>query len=116
MALALVTGLAGCGQISQSAGKASASSVPLAPGTATLNWTPVTQNNDGTLAVDLAGYQVYFGTSPAAMNSVVVADDPGQTSYVVTNLTSGTWYFAVAAYTSEGTIGIMSNIASKTID
>ena len=50
------------------------------------------------------------------MNSVIVAADSAQTSYVVTNLSSGTWYFAVAAYTNDGTIGLLSNIASKTID
>ena len=116
MAGVLGTGLAACGQISQTPGTVSASGIPLAPGTATLNWTPVTQNIDGTLAIELAGYQVYYGTSPAAMHSVVVAADPAQTSYVVTNLTSGTWYFAVAAYTTNGTMGLMSNIASKTID
>ena len=116
MAVALATTLAACGQISQSPGTATANGIPLAPGTATLNWTPVTQNTDGTLATELAGYQVYYGPAPGALNSVIVAADPGQTSYVVTNLASGTWYFAVAAYTNDGTTGLLSNVASKTID
>jgi hypothetical protein len=115
-AVALGTGIAACGQITQTPGTVTASGVPVAPGTASLNWTPVTQNSDGTLATELAGYQVYYGTSPDAMNSVIVAADPDQTSYVVTNLSSGTWYFSVAAYTNDGTIGLLSNIASKTID
>ena len=114
--VALGTGLVGCGQVSQMPGTVSPTGIPLAPGTATLNWTPVTQNIDGTLATEQAGYQVYYGTSPETMNYVVVAGGAGQTSYVVTNLTSGTWYFAVAASTNDGTTGLMSNIASKTID
>ena len=115
-AVALGAAIAACGQVSQTPGRVTASGVPLAPGTANLNWTPVTQNADGTVATELAGYQVYYGTSPGAMNSLIVAADPNQTSYVVTNLGSGTWYFAVAAYTTDGTIGLLSNIASKTID
>jgi hypothetical protein len=114
--VALAMSIVGCGQISQTPGTVSANGIPLAPGTASLNWTPVTQNANGTVATDLAGYQVYYGTSPGAMNSVIVAADPTQTSYVVTNLSSGTWYFAVAAYTNDGTIGLLSNIASKTIE
>jgi Fibronectin type III domain len=115
-AMALGTGIAACGQITQTPGTVTADGIPLAPGTATLDWTPVTQNTDGTLATELAGYQVYYGSSPDAMNSVVIGTDPSQTRYVVTNLTSGTWYFAVAAYTSAGTTGLLSNIGSKTID
>ena len=37
------------------------------------------------------------------------------TAYVVTNLSSGTWYFGVTAYTSGGTEGDMSNVGIKTI-
>lgn len=113
---ALAICVAGCGQITQTPGTATADSIPLAPGTATLNWTPVTQNTNGTVATELAGYQIRYGLAPDALNSVVQAPDPTQTSYVVTNLTSGTWYFAVAAYTNDGTTGLLSNTASKTID
>ena len=116
MVATLGASIAACGQVSQIPGTATANAVPLAPGTASLNWTPVTQNTDGTLATELAGYRVYFGSSPDAMNSVITAADPAQTSYVVNNLTSGTWYFAVAAYTTAGTTGLRSNIGSKTID
>jgi hypothetical protein len=115
-ALALTMGAGGCGQVTQVPGRETATSVPAAPGTANLTWTPVTQNIDGTVATGLAGYQVFYGTSPVEMTSVIIAANPGQTSYVVTNLGSGTWYFAVAAYTGDGTIGLMSNVASKTID
>ncbi len=30
-------------------------------GSATLNWQPQTQNEDGTALVDLAGYHIYWG-------------------------------------------------------
>jgi len=39
----------------------------------------------------------------------------GAVSYVLSNLASGTWYFAVSAYTSSGTSSALSTVASKTI-
>jgi hypothetical protein len=84
-------------------------------GSATLTWTPVTQNSDDTPLSDLAGYKVYYGTSAGALNSVVVLPDPSATSYLVTGLSSGTWYFAVAAYTSSGTQGASSNVVAKMV-
>lgn len=84
-------------------------------GTATLSWTPVVGNTNGTALTDLAGYRIYFGSSPGTLNTVVVLSNPGLTTYQVTNLSSGTWYFAVAAFASTGTEGVLSNIASKTV-
>ncbi len=97
-------------------GRSTATSVPPAYGTASLSWTPVTQNTNGTLATDLAGYEIHYGTSPTALDNTLIEADPAQTSYAVTNLPPGTWYFAVAAYATDGTTGVLSNIASKTIN
>jgi hypothetical protein len=114
--------LAACGEVGISGRSSTPSAVPgsgtlsVSPGTATLNWTPVTQNTDGSVLTDLAGYKVYYGTFPNAMNTLVVLPDPTQTTYVVTNLSSGAWYFAVAAYTSSGIQGVLSNVASKTVN
>jgi hypothetical protein len=115
-AAALTAGLAACGQVSPADTRSAANSIPPAYGTASLNWTPVTQNTNGTLATDLAGYQIHYGTSPVALDDTIVAADPTVTSYVVTNLAPGTWYFAVGAYASDGTPGLLSNVASKTIN
>ena len=84
-------------------------------GTATLDWTSVTQNTNGTALTNLAGYQVHYGTSAGNLNQVVQIANPSITAYVLTNLSSGTWYFAVTAYTTTGTMGNMSNVGSKTI-
>ena len=99
-----------------SSGSGSGEGAPSASGTATLIWTPVTQNTDGTLLTDLAGYRVLYGPSVSAMDTVVVLPDANMVTYVVTNLPSGTWYFTVGAYTSAGTQGAMSNVGTKTID
>lgn len=119
---AIVLGVAACGSAGVSNGTATASSsgngegVAGGNGTATLTWTPVTQNTDGTLLLDLAGYKVFYGPSATVMNIVTELPDPSLTSYEVANLSSGTWYFTVAAYTTSGTQGAISNVGTKTIN
>jgi hypothetical protein len=44
----------------------------------------------------------------------VTVSGASTTSYTLTGLTTGTWYFAVAADASDGTQSAMSNIGSKT--
>jgi hypothetical protein len=82
---------------------------------AMLNWTPVRTDTSGKPLVGLAGYKIFYGTSASAMNTVVVLSDARATSHLVTNLAPGTWYFAVAAYTSSGTEGRRSNVVQKAI-
>jgi len=108
--------------ISASDGSGSASLPPftisvnqVTNGTAALTWTPVTSNTNGSVLTDLAGYQVHYGTSANAMNTVVALANPRLTTYLVTNLSSGTWYFGVTAYASNGTESTLSNIGEKTI-
>lgn len=83
-------------------------------GTATLQWTPPTENTDGTSLTNLAGYKVYYGTSASSLTHVVQLANPGLTSYTVGNLSSGTWYFALSAYTSSGTESSLSSVISGT--
>ncbi len=85
-------------------------------GTATLDWTPVTQDTNGAVLTDLAGYKLHYGTSPTAMNTIVVLSNPSLTTYLVTNLSPGTWYFGVTAYASDGSESALSNAGSKTVN
>ena len=103
--------------ISVSDGKASAT-LPaftvavnqIATGNITVDWTPPTQNSDGTLLTNLAGYRVHYGTSPERMTQSINVTNPGVTSYVVDNLGPGTWYFAVTSYTVGGTESVLSGV------
>jgi hypothetical protein len=88
---------------------------PAATGTATLSWQPPTQNVDGSALTDLAGFRIAYGKSSGSLDQLVELPNPGLTTYVVTNLGSGTWYFAVRAYNTKGVESDLSNIASKTI-
>jgi hypothetical protein len=90
-------------------------SAAAATGTATLSWTAPTQNTDGSALTDLAGFRVYHGTSPGALNDVVQLPDAGTTTYTFNQLASGTHYFAVSAYTNSGVESALSGVGSKTI-
>ena len=84
-------------------------------GTATLTWVPPTKNTDGTPITTLTGYHIYYGTTEGALNQSIVVNGASTTSYEVTGLSSGTWYFAVAAMAADGTESPRSNVGSKTI-
>lgn len=91
------------------------SATPEPVGEATVNWTPPTSNTDGSALTNLAGYRVSYGTSPTALVSTVQVANPGLSSYTVSNLEPGTYYFAVRAYTSGGTESANSNVVSKVV-
>jgi Putative Ig domain len=87
----------------------------ISTGTATVSWAVPTTNSDGTPLTNLAGYRIYYGTSAGALNQVITVSGTSLMTYVVSNLGSGTWYFAVTDYTSAGVESSYSNIVSKAI-
>ena len=130
--LALATlALAGCGGGSASApqssvaspssnsSSSSSSSGPTttvkATGTAQVSWTPPTTTTDGSTLLNLAGYYIYYGTNPSALTQKIQVSTIGVTTYDVTGLGSGTWYFVVTSYTTDGTQSAPSNVVSQTI-
>lgn len=86
-------------------------------GTATVKWVAPTENSNGTALTNLAGYTVYYGTSASTLSQEqsIQVSNPAALSYTVTGLTSGTWYFAVASYTTTGQASALSAVSSKTI-
>ena len=84
-------------------------------GSATVSWTPPTQNSDGTPLTNLAGYRIMYGPSVDELDQSIGVENPSVSTYVVDNLTSGTWYFAVVAINSAGLSSELSNVGSKTI-
>ena len=93
----------------------SAGGTTTATASATLSWVPPTTYTDGAPLVDLAGYRIKYGRDPAALTPQVTLAAPGTTRHIVTALGSGTWYFAVVAYTSGGIESAVSAVVSKTI-
>jgi hypothetical protein len=81
----------------------------------TLSWIPPTENADGTALKDLAGYHIYYSTSATTLSNTIDLTDALANSYLISGLSSGTWYFAVAAYDSAGVESAPSSTAIATI-
>jgi hypothetical protein len=108
--------------ITVSDGKASASLpafainvVQASIGSASVSWTPPTQNTDGTSLTNLAGYRIQYGPSASMLTQSVQIANPGLTTYVIDNLAPGTYYFAVRAYATSGAESANSNVVSKVV-
>lgn len=84
-------------------------------GSATLSWTPPTSNSDGSALTNLSGYLVRYGRSASNLDQSVNLDNPSINRYVVENLSTGTWYFAVVAVNASGVTSQLSNTSNKTI-
>jgi hypothetical protein len=86
-------------------------------GTAALSWEIPATRTDGTpLAIsEIDGYRVYMGSSENDLVMIVDLNDGTQTSYTVTDLTTGSYHFAVTTYDTDGNESLYSNIAVKDI-
>jgi hypothetical protein len=72
-------------------------------------------NVDGTPVTALSGYHVFYGNSTSNMTHSIAVSGATNTSAEISGLTSGTWYFAVAADAVDGTESPESQIGSKSI-
>jgi len=78
-----------------------------------LSWNPNTEP-------DLAGYKIYYGTSPTTaytgVEDVALTDTPDTPEYTMSSLADGTtYYFWITAYDLSGNESGFSNEGSKTI-
>ena len=105
---------AGTGAIADSA-TTSGTNTGTDSGTATLSWVAPTENTNGSNVTDLAGYRIYYGTSPDDMTQSIYVAGATVTTYIVNGLSSGTYYFAVAADSTIGVESMLSDTSSKTI-
>jgi hypothetical protein len=95
----------------------SASTLPSASsGAVTLNWTPPTENVDGTPITNLSGYDIRYGTASGDYTQAVSVASPGIATYVVDNLTPGTYYFSISATESDGSQSPLSPEVSATVN
>lgn len=78
-------------------------------GSVTLSWTAPTSRTDGSPLTDLAGYKIYYGRMSGVYDYQIDIKNPGITTYLVENLVSGNWYFALAAYDSASIESDRSN-------
>jgi hypothetical protein len=88
---------------------------PPTTGSVTLDWTPPSENTDGTSLTNLSGYRIRYGTSASSLNQSISVSNPSVSSYVVEDLAAGTWYFSVIAINASGTESVGSNPVSATV-
>jgi len=81
----------------------------------TLSWLAPSQNTNGTALTDLTGYNIYYGTNPAALTQKINVDNVGILTYVIPGLSPGTWYFAVTSINAWGVESSASALISATI-
>ncbi len=81
---------------------------------ATIRWTPPTQNMDGSPITNLAGFKVLYGSSPGQYSQTLSVPAATMTSVVIESLEAGrTWYFTVKSLNTSGVESDFSNEVSK---
>lgn len=85
-------------------------------GDITLNWMPPTENTNGSTLTNLAGYNIHYGTASGDYTQTVTVSNPGIATYVVDDLTPGTYYFSVGAVNSQGVESPLSSEVSARVD
>jgi hypothetical protein len=81
----------------------------------TLSWMPPTTRVDGTSLNNLASYRIGYGTRAGVYPNTIMVNNPGLTSYVIDNLSPGTYHFVIVAIDADGLESNLSNPASKVI-
>jgi hypothetical protein len=87
---------------------------PSEAGTAALSWSAPVLTSSGA-NVELAGYQIYYGNAPTNMTHVITVSSTASTEYTVSQLTAGTWYFAITAFDTRHVESGLSAIVSVSI-
>ena len=103
------------GQMSASLAAFTLTVQQISNGTVTLDWTAPTENTDGTILGNLAGYRVHYGTTADNLTQSVEVANAGLTSYVVSNLSSGIWFFGVSSYSTTGVESSLSGVVSQAV-
>ena len=86
----------------------------------TLSWVAPTtrENGDALLFSEIDGYEIYYfkdGTNEDN-DQVVAITDPNTVDTTISNLTAGTYYFAIATLDSEGLYSDTSDYVELVID
>lgn len=84
-------------------------------GVATLSWQAPTKDANGAPLTDLQAYMVLYGRSPDDLKYWKRIEDKSKTSFVVTGLGTGVWYFSVVAVNSKGLASAPSEVVSKDV-
>lgn len=84
---------------------------------ATLSWAaPATRSDGSSLPIsEIAGYKIYVGTSASDLSLATEITDPYVMEHEFSNLSEGTYYFAVSTYDQDDMESELSTVVSKSI-
>ena len=82
---------------------------------ATLSWKAPTVNSNGSALTNRAGYRIYYGTSATSLTRSITINSVGVTTDVVTDLSPGTYYFALMAFNTVGIESKLSNVVKASL-
>ncbi len=85
-------------------------------GSAQLTWQAPQARTDGSPLNALSGYWIYYGVEPDQLDCRIPVEDPSVTTWKVTELSPGEWYFAVVSVDGAGVESELSGVVSKRID
>jgi hypothetical protein len=70
----------------------------------TLSWVAPSEREDNTSIAlsEIAGYKIYIGTTKGKYIGSVTINDGSATSYTFSNMSSGTFYFAITTRDTDG--------------
>ncbi|MES9973421.1 hypothetical protein [Candidatus Thiodiazotropha sp. LNASS1] len=104
----------GCGGGSGSSGGGTQDPVTFTAYT-DLSWISPKTRTDGSylLSTSIAGYKVYYGDDNANLKLLVDIQGTGIDEYRIGVPTAGSYFFAIAAYDTQGIEGELSNIELK---
>jgi hypothetical protein len=89
--------------------------IATATGSIVVNWVAPTERDDGSPLTDLAGYNLRWGTAVGHYPNLATIPNPGIATYVIDELSPGTYYLVATAYDARGVESDYSNVAMKTI-
>jgi hypothetical protein len=86
---------------------------PSTTGSVTLSWQAPTRTTSGQWLWNLAGYKIYYGKDSSRLGNVLTLNNPGLDRVVIDNLSSGRWYFSMAAFTTTAAMSTRTPVIAK---
>jgi len=81
-----------------------------------LDWTPPTENVNGSALTNLKAYTLHYGQKPKAYTTTITINNPSVLNYVIEGLPKGTYFFAVTAFNTKGAESDYSAELTKTVN
>ncbi len=84
--------------------------------TVLISWTPPTQNEDGSVLKDLAGYRIYYGSNTEKYENLIEIDSIETTDYLIEDLPLPEYFFVMTAVDIYDNESAYSNVINKRVD